>query len=143
MWSGTVPISMSADGRTLLGMSGDSSLSNFVFGFWLPNGDIKPLDQVFLEQGLASSFAGWKFDGSSYSAFDLSADARALKGIGINPNGVKQLFVAYLDRLAVPEPTGAVLGLLALSCIACSRRAIACRRGFTTRLTMASKETLR
>jgi hypothetical protein len=81
-----------------------------------------------ISQGLGVIITGWKIGegnqtGSANVYPTISADGRAIAMAGINPQGFIEGWVAYLDPLVVPEPPGATLGLLALACLAYSRRA--------------------
>jgi hypothetical protein len=121
-WTNSDILEMSADGRTLFGVSYvPGSNDDYDFGFWLPNGVVKTLDEVLLEQGLASSVAGWTDYSLDERNYYLSADARVLAGVRKNPAGLYDVFVVYLDPLVIPEPASTTLGLLALTLTSCFR----------------------
>jgi uncharacterized membrane protein len=120
----TVPVAMSADGSVVFGATGND-ISQIVYGFWTADGLAKTLPQVLQDQGLGPAAAGWQFPfGGSNIGYFLSADGRVLAGSGINPEGIREAFVVYLDPLVVPEPTSAVMSVLAISCAAIRRRVI-------------------
>jgi hypothetical protein len=119
----SAPLGASADGSVIFEYSVKAAPSTeFEVGFWTSDGSLKSLHQVFQEQGLGPSFAGWQF-ARSVNYF-LSADGRVLAGTGINPSGANEAFVAYLDPLNVPEPTSAALGLLVLTSLATCPRGL-------------------
>jgi hypothetical protein len=113
---------MTPDGKWLFGQSwitydgSVESAGKFVPWLWSEETGLRNLLEVFEDQGLSPSINGWKSLWDAAANWGrISADGRAIIGSGVNPDGYVEAWVAYLDPLAVPEPTAAALALLALT----------------------------
>jgi uncharacterized membrane protein len=113
------------DGIWVFGQSwtnpGDNLLSptldRLVPWLWSEETGTLNLLEIFKNQGLGPSIEGWEslWDGGANFG-RISANGRAIIGTGRNPEGFLEGWVAYLDPITSPEPTGAALALLALPC---------------------------
>ncbi|MCA9262190.1 MAG: hypothetical protein KDA60_00015 [Planctomycetales bacterium] len=116
-YSHATALDMSPDGKWVFGQSYSLPFVNGDVTPWLwsdETGLVNVLD-LFEVQGLGPDIEGWdqlwgqRPNLGGYG--QISADARAIIGSGINPDGVFEGWVAYLDPIVVPEPAGAVLAL--------------------------------
>jgi probable HAF family extracellular repeat protein len=101
--------SVSGDGSVVAGIS-ESALGIEAF-VWTETAGMRPLYAVLAEQGAEP--VGWRL-GRSW----ISSDGLHLAGIGINPDGNQEAWVAY-----VPEPSQGLAGCLALAAVALCGRA--------------------
>jgi hypothetical protein len=114
---------MTPDGKWILGQSwvtydgSVESAGKLVPWLWSNETGVVNLLAVFEQQGLGPSIAGWKSLWHGISNFGrISADGRAIIGSGFNSDGFLEGWVAYLDPIAIPEPTTAALGVLTFAC---------------------------
>lgn len=107
---------MSADGRLFLGASGNG-LTNVPW-LWSEATGLREFPEVLIEQGLETDIAGWRL--ISNSPLLLSDDGRTVSGTGINPDGVEEAWVAYLDP--IPEPSSLLLATIGLAGVSPVRR---------------------
>lgn len=117
---------VSADGSIIIGeVEGDTAGAIGVpwgqgFGRGIPrkpfiwdevHGPRYLFDVLRNDYGLGSALAGWK-DVSIIAG--VSGDGRTITGLGVNPNGYGEAWVAYLGA-PVPEPSTMAIGVLALA----------------------------
>jgi probable HAF family extracellular repeat protein len=107
---------VSADGSTVVGESMIGFQGEEAAFIWDATHGMRPLDQVLT--GLGVDLTGWTLR----QALDISADGRAIAGVGINPSGQTEAWLAVL-----PEPSGGLLVALGLAGIAALRRQLCSR----------------
>jgi hypothetical protein len=109
---------MTPDGRIIVGIGDDgnrsaSTLRSFV---WTENGGMQDFQSVLTDEyGLAQSLAGWNLA----AVESVSANGQFFSGVGLNPSGNLEAWLVRLDApWGVPEPSSAVLALIAFCSIA-------------------------
>ena len=106
---------VSGNGKVIVGSSGaDENERPFV---WTSGTGIMDLEAILVSQGLYSEIAGW----SLISAEDITYDGSVIIGNGVNPNGVREGWIAQIDLSAIPEPTTVVLLAVACCCMLLGR----------------------
>jgi uncharacterized membrane protein len=101
----------SVGGERLVGFAGDEVTGDIRAIIWNPDGTVRYLDELLAELGL--DLTGWVLE----SATSISADGHTIAGYGINPDGVRQAWVA-----TIPEPASAALVALGIAMLAGARR---------------------
>jgi len=96
---------VSADGSVVVG-SGTEAVSSAAF-IWTQSRGMENL-QDLLQRGGASGLSGW----SLLRATDVSANGRTIAGLGINPEGSTEPWIATIP--AIPEPSTGALAACAL-----------------------------
>jgi probable HAF family extracellular repeat protein len=92
---GSQALAVSADGSVVVGWSfGDNGPEAVI---WTQAGGMRRLKNELIAQGLGAQVQGWEFQ----RATGISADGRSIVGIGINPQGGGE---AFLARLGPPAP---------------------------------------
>lgn len=94
----SLAVAVSEDGNTVLGVSRMCAMDNKPF-LWTPSGGMVNLADHLSALG-ATGMAGWQLN----FPLDISADGNAILGVGINPSGAMQEWVAYLT----PPPSGSI-----------------------------------
>jgi uncharacterized membrane protein len=104
---------MSPDGRWIVGLSYPSAttLANAAVWLWNKETGLFNVRDLMISQGLAPNIAGWKIGESNSSCCPsvyptISADGHAIAMSGINPQGVIEGWVVYLDSLVGPNLSG-------------------------------------
>jgi probable HAF family extracellular repeat protein len=100
---------MSADGSTIVGLDSSGEASEAFF--WTPSSGVVKLQDYLLANGVVE-VQDWTLN----SAIDVSADGRTILGVGANPLGQTEAWLA-----TIPEPSSAILVAAALVAIAASR----------------------
>jgi probable HAF family extracellular repeat protein len=98
---------VSADGSVVVGSS--SGLGDSSAFIWDAERGMRTVAEVLAANGV--DLAGWRLTGAN----DISADGRTITGLGINPSGFDQGWVAV-----IPEP--GTIWLLGLGLVALARR---------------------
>lgn len=91
------PTAMSADGSILVGQSASGSSNREAF-VWTNADGIRTMRAVLNELGVTSELSGWTLT----QALDLSEDGKTVVGLGTNPNGVLEGWIADLSD-AIPD----------------------------------------
>lgn len=109
---------ITADGQTIIGSATVPNLGAFIWDEWHGAQSLQTVLET--RYNLADELAGWTLT----EARAISPDGRFIAGVGIGPTSLEQGFLA-----TVPEPSGAILAMIAiLTCIAflsqsqCGRR---------------------
>lgn len=103
---------VTADGSVIVGTG---SVEGGTRAFrWTAAGGMEDLQDLLVAAG-ANGLSGWTLTGAS----SVSADGRTFAGTGRNPAGNTE---AWIATLAIPEPSGLLLALLAAVGLACPRR---------------------
>jgi hypothetical protein len=109
---------MSADGGTMLGKAvGGTDSGAYIWDAIHGSGNLgKVLTQA---HGLGEALAGWTLT----DARAITLDGRTVVGVGINPAGQSEAWIAYLGT-PIPEPSALALSALALMPLVRRRRRI-------------------
>jgi probable HAF family extracellular repeat protein len=110
---------ISADGSTIVGLDGSGEASEAIF--WTPSSGVVNLREYLLSNGFAS-VKDWKLT----SAIDVSADGRTIVGVGDNPQGQREAWIATIPEPATLMLVGTAIALTGL--ILFRKRQAACRR---------------
>ncbi|MCA9262728.1 MAG: hypothetical protein KDA60_02720 [Planctomycetales bacterium] len=118
---------LTPDGKWLFGQSWTTPFNPGEVVPWLWSEDTGSLNllDIFEQQGLGPEMEDWTslWDvGSGYG--QISADGQAVIGSGMNPEGRLEAWVVYLDPIAVPEPSTAILLTTLLLPVFASRRTL-------------------
>jgi uncharacterized membrane protein len=99
---------VSADGSVVVGSA--VSGADFIAFIWdKVNGSRNVQDVLTADLGLSESLQGWTLTRSR----GVSADGRTVVGVGTNPDGNTEAWIAHLGT-PVPEPSTWVLGVIAV-----------------------------
>src|SRR5262249_18011671 len=95
--SGNTAHGVSADGSVVVGDSGSTAFRwDATFGMLSGRG-------ILITQGLDPT--GWRLD----QATGISADGRTIVGVGLNPAGQQEAWIARIEAVTVPEPSSLTL----------------------------------
>jgi probable HAF family extracellular repeat protein len=112
------PLGISPDGNVIVGESGLAQDELKAFVWDSRRGMLSLQDVLETEFGLAEALAGWKLA----TAYDISANGRAIVGWGYNPERKVEAWLVRLDRpIGVPEPTALALLFTAALVASCKR----------------------
>jgi probable HAF family extracellular repeat protein len=100
----------SLGGEVLVGFAGDDVTGDMRAVIWRPSG-VRYLDELLAELGL--DLTGWLLE----SATAISSNGHTIAGYGINPDGVREAWVA-----TIPEPATGLLVALGVTFLAAQRR---------------------
>jgi len=106
---------VSADGSVIVGVSFSTS-GDEAFIWDTTNGMRTVMDVLSPDVGAALD--GWKL----FEAWAISVDGQTVVGVGTNPSGTQEAWVAYLGA-EVPEPASWMLIGVGLSIVLATRRA--------------------
>jgi uncharacterized membrane protein len=96
---------VSADGSIVVGRS------NHVAFIWDAIHGMRSVEEVLVSRGLGSALAGWHLT----TAYDVSADGLTIVGVGGNPSGGLEAWIAFLPEPTVLPLLGAALATLLLA----------------------------
>lgn len=101
-WEGvnTIALEVSGDGSVIVGTS-----STGVALFWEEATGFQSVQSFLISIGLGAQLAGWTLT----EATAISDDARTITGIGINPQGFQEAWIAMTAPAPVPEPATLLL----------------------------------
>lgn len=99
----------SFDGSVIVGVSGSGGAGSRAF-IWTAGDGM--LDLAELLTTLGTDLDGWTL----LSAFDVSADGRAIVGVGLDPNGHQQAWLVVVPEPSSPISIIAGLSVLSLGC---------------------------
>jgi probable HAF family extracellular repeat protein len=94
---------VSADGSVIVGGSGEDA--NFRAFLWTNQTGMKTVQQLLSQSGV--DLMGWTLQYVS----SISADGRSMTGVGLNPDGHSEGWVAVLQ---IPEPSASFIIILSL-----------------------------
>jgi probable HAF family extracellular repeat protein len=97
---------ISADGSVVVGLSWTASDAEAYI--WDAAHGMRSLKDVLANDGLGASLTGWTL----ISAQGISADGRVVVGLGTNPDGDAEAWIAGLA--AIPEPASLILSVIGL-----------------------------
>ena len=121
---------ISSDGSVIVGAAKGglyaTSSGNSLFIWDAVHGSRNLLDVLINEYGLGPSLAGWTIPSAPY--FGVSGDGRTIYGVGLDPAGNQEGWIAHLGT--VPEPSTFVLAGLGSAFLLASQL-----RRFRSRLT--------
>jgi probable HAF family extracellular repeat protein len=83
-------LATNADGSIIVGLASDDTLEELAFIWDAPSG-MRSLRQVLIDAG-ATGLTGWRLD----RATGISDDGRTIVGVGVNPLGIQQGWIATL-----------------------------------------------
>lgn len=103
-WYSSVAVDVSADGEIVVGY-GETPFDRLEAILWDPTNGLRSMDEALSNLGL--DLTGWTLT----EARAISADGKVVVGVGRNPSGYLEGWMASSDFWPVPEPSTALLVL--------------------------------